>query len=74
MENKEEMSVAVRAMSDMIRFLSLAEKDWYNAAKEWQEEEEEFASCIAKGKSDAFHFARMQAESLLHWIFQEESK
>ena len=31
---KEGKSIAARAMQDMIRFLSIAEKDWDDAANE----------------------------------------
>ena len=71
---KEETSIAVRAMQDMIRFLSLAEKDWDYAANEWRAHGEDSAADIFDAKSDAMHYARRQAEYLLRWIVQEESE
>lgn len=70
---KKETSIAVRAMHDMIRFLSLAEKDWDDAANEWRAHGEDSAADIFDAKSDAMHYARRQAEYLLRWIVQEES-
>ena len=73
MEN-EKGSIAVRAMQDMIRFLSLAEKDWDDAAKEWRAHGEDSAADIFDAKSDAMYYARRKAEYLLSWIVQEESE
>ena len=70
MEN-EKGSIAVTAMQDMIRFLSIAEKEWDDAANEWRAYGEDSAADIFDAKSDAMYYARRHAEFLLDWIIGE---
>ena len=71
MENKEEMSVAVRAMMDMVKFLADAEKAWADDSEDFRYSGNQSASKIMEAKSEAIGYARRQAEFLLDWIIGE---
>ena len=71
MESKEERSIAVTAMMNMVKFLADAEKAWADDSEDFRYSGNQSASKIMEAKSEAIGYARRHAEFLLDWIIGE---